>query len=276
MKIAVASGKGGTGKTTISTMLAYAAENSQYIDCDAEEPNGHIFLKPDISSTVPFSLPVPEINTDICTFCEKCSNACVYKALVVVPQIKKVMFFDELCHSCGTCSYVCPVSGALVEVDKEIGKIDVGKANHISFVSGLLNIKEASATQLIGNLKTYIEDDKTVILDSPPGTSCTVVATLEDVDFVVLVTEPTPFGLSDLKLAVELVRNLKIPFGLIVNKHTDGIDLIEKYANEENIEILYRLNFSKEFAQGYSKGILPFEEYKDDFRQILKRIEDRI
>ncbi len=276
MKIAVASGKGGTGKTTISTMLAYAADNSQYIDCDAEEPNGHIFLKPEIEKVIPFTLPVPEINTDICTFCEKCSNACVYKALVIVPQIKKVMFFDELCHSCGTCSYVCPVENALVEVDKEIGKIRIGKANHIAFVEGLLNIKEASATQLIVNLKNYVDNTKTVILDSPPGTSCTVVATLEDSDFVVLVTEPTPFGLSDLKLAVELVRNMNIPFGIVVNKHDDNVDLIEQYAKKENIEILYRLPFSEEFAKNYSKGILPFEEYKNDFKNILKTIEDRI
>ncbi len=276
MKIAVTSGKGGTGKTTISTMLAYAAVNAQYIDCDAEEPNGHIFLKPTIEKTIPFALPVPQINTDICTFCEKCSNACVYKALVIVPQIKKVMFFEELCHSCGTCSYVCPVEGALVEVDKEIGKIRIGKAGKISFAEGILNIKEASATQLINRLKTYTDDSKTVILDSPPGTSCTVVATLEDTDFAVLVTEPTPFGLSDLKLAVELVRNLKIPFGIVVNKHDDSIDIIEKYAEEENIEILYRLNFSEEFARNYSKGILPFEQYKEDFRKILKNIEGRL
>ncbi len=276
MKIAVASGKGGTGKTTISTMLAYADDNSQYIDCDAEEPNGHIFLKPAIDKIIPFNLPVPQINTDICTFCEKCSDACVYKALVIVPQIKKVMFFDELCHSCGTCSYVCPVDKALIEVDKEIGKIRFGKANHISFVEGLLNIKEASATQLISHLKTYIDSKKTVILDAPPGTSCTVVATLEDVDFVILVTEPTPFGLSDLKLAVELVRDMNIPFGIIVNKHDDSISLIDDYAKEENIDILYRLPFSEDFAKNYSKGILPFDKYNKDFKTILKTIKDRI
>ncbi len=276
MKIAVTSGKGGTGKTTISTMLAYAAQNAQYIDCDAEEPNGHIFLKPTIEKEISFTLPVPQINTDICTFCEKCSNACVYKALVIVPQIKKVMFFEELCHSCGTCAYVCPEEGALIEVDKEIGKIQFGRSGNISFVSGILNIKEASATQLINRLKTYIDDSKTVVLDSPPGTSCTVVATLEDTDFAILVTEPTPFGLSDLKLAVELVRNLRIPFGIIVNKHDDSVDIIEQYAKEENIEILYRLYFSEEFARDYSKGVLPFEKYKDDFRKILKTVEDMI
>ncbi len=276
MKIAVTSGKGGTGKTTVSTMLAYAAQNAQYIDCDAEEPNGHIFLKPKIEKTIPFTLPVPKINTDICTFCEKCSDACAYKALVIVPQIKKVMFFDELCHSCGTCSYVCPVEGALEEIDTEIGKIKFGKAGDIDFVEGVLNIKEASATQLISRLKTYMDDTKTVILDSPPGTSCSVVATLEDTDFAVLVTEPTPFGLSDLKLAVELVRDLKLPFGIIVNKHDDSVDIIEKYAKEENIDILYRLEFSEEIAKNYSKGILPFERYKEDFKTILKTIEDKI
>ena len=277
MKIAVASGKGGTGKTTISALLAYAADNAQYIDCDAEEPNGHLFLKPKIEKTVSYTELVPKINEDICTFCGKCADACVYKALVIMGSpLNKTMFFPDLCHSCGACAYVCPVENALVEVEREVGEFKFGKAGHIDFVMGSLNIGEASATQLIINLKKHIDETKTVILDSPPGTSCTVVETLYGVDFVVLVTEPTPFGLNDLRLSVELVRNMNLPFGIIVNKNEDGNNLIEDYAKGENIEILYRLPYSKKIASNYSKGNLPFDEYKDDFKVVLKTIKERI
>ncbi len=278
MKIAVTSGKGGTGKTTIATMLAYSCDNPQYIDCDAEEPNGHLFLKPRIERVEPFNVLVPKINEDICTFCGKCADACVYKALVVMGEpLKKTMFFDDLCHSCGACAYVCPVDGALVEVPQEVGKFKIGRAGHIDFVMGELNIGEASATQLIANLKKrYMDESKTVILDSPPGTSCTVVETIEGADYVLLVSEPTPFGLSDLELSVELVRDMGLKFGIVVNKYEEGDTLIDDYAKNEGIEILFRLPFSKEFARSYSKGELPFERFKSDFRGLLKKIEERV
>lgn len=276
MKIAVASGKGGTGKTTISTLLAYAGENTQYVDCDVEEPNGRIFLKPDIEKTVEYTELVPKINTDICTFCGKCSDACVYKALVVIKAIKKTMFFSELCHSCGVCKYVCPVEDALTEMPKVKGKINIGKAGNISFLEGILDVGEASAVPLIRGLKKYINSEKTTILDSPPGTSCPVVETVEDADFIVLVTEPTPFGLNDLKLAVELTRDLKKPFGIIINKYDKNIRLIDNYTERENIDILYRLKFSREFAKVYSSGNLPFNSLKDDFKNILYQIKSQI
>jgi len=278
MKIAVTSGKGGTGKTTIATMLAKAAENAQYLDCDAEEPNGKFFLKPEIEKTIPYTELVPKINEDRCIFCEKCADACAYKALVVMGEpLKKVMFFDELCHSCGACAYVCPVEGALVEVEQEVGLFNVGKAGNIDFVEGVLNIGEASATRLIATMKKrFMDDKKTVILDSPPGTSCSVVETIDGVDFVVLVSEPTPFGLSDLKLTVELVKNMGLPFGIVINKAEKENSLIDDYARKENIEILYRLEFSRQIAEGYSKGILPFDKYAGDFKKVLKRIEELI
>ncbi len=278
MKIAVASGKGGTGKTTIATMLAYALDNSQYIDCDAEEPNGHLFLKPIIEKEESFKVLVPKINEDICTFCGKCADACAYKALVVMgPPLNRTMFFDDLCHSCGACAYVCPVEGALVEIPEEVGKVKIGKAGHVDFVMGQLNIGEASATQLISYMKkNYMREDKTVILDSPPGTSCTVVETLDGVDFVLLVTEPTPFGLNDLRLSVELVRGMNLPFVIVVNKHEDSNKMIEEYANEEGIEILLRLPYSRKFAENYSKGFLPFEKYKDQFRELYRTLEEQV
>ncbi|AEA34187.1 4Fe-4S binding protein [Hippea maritima] len=278
MKIAVTSGKGGTGKTTIATMLAYSLDNAQYIDCDAEEPNGHLFLKPRIEKKIPYTELVPQINEDVCTFCGKCAEVCAYKALVVMGEpLKKTMFFDELCHSCGACAYVCPIEGALIEVPKRVGEIRTGKASHIDFVMGLLDIGQASATQLIATLKRdYMDDSKTVVLDSPPGTSCTVVETIDGVDFVILVAEPTPFGLSDLKLSVELVRDMGLNFGIIVNKYEKNNRLIEDYAQEETIPILYRLPFSKDIARSYSNGALPFEKFKNDFKEVIKQIEERI
>ncbi len=276
MKIAVASGKGGTGKTTIATMLAYATGSGQYVDCDAEEPNGHIFLKPAIEKEFDFTMPIPHINTDVCTFCQKCEEACVYKAIVIVPQIKKVMFFDDLCHACGTCSYVCPVEGAIEEIDQPVGRIRIGRAKDLHFLEGRLNIKEASATQLINNLKKHIIKDATVVLDAPPGTSCSVVATLDGVDYVLLVTEPTPFGLSDLKLSVELVESMNLPFSIVVNKDRDDVTIIDEYAKQKGIDIIYRLPFSEEFAKLYSEGILPFDDYRSDFENLLKKIEERI
>ena len=278
MKIAVTSGKGGTGKTTISTMLAYSCDNSQYIDCDAEEPNGHLFLKPEIERVEPFNVLVPKIIEEKCIFCGRCADACAYKALVVMGEpLKKTMFFDDLCHSCGACAYVCPIEGALVEVPEEVGKIKIGKAGHIDFVMGELNIGEASATQLIMSLKKrYLDDSKTVILDSPPGTSCTVVETIDGSDYVLLVTEPTPFGLSDLKLSVELVRGMGLPFGIVVNKYEKGNTLVDDYAKEEGIEILFRLPYSLEFARSYSKGELPFDKFRNDFKGLLRKIEERL
>ncbi len=278
MKIAVTSGKGGTGKTTISTMLAYSCDNSQYIDCDAEEPNGHLFLKPEIERVEPFNVLVPKIIEEKCIFCGRCADACAYKALVVMGEpLKKTMFFDDLCHSCGACAYVCPIEGALVEVPEEVGKIKIGKAGHIDFVMGELNIGEASATQLIMSLKKrYLDDSKTVILDSPPGTSCTVVETIDGSDYVLLVTEPTPFGLSDLKLSVELVRDMGLPFGIVVNKYEKGNTLVDDYAKEEGIEILFRLPYSLEFARSYSKGELPFDKFRNDFKGLLRKIEERL
>lgn len=278
MKIAVTSGKGGTGKTTISTMLAYSCDNSQYIDCDAEEPNGHLFLKPEIERVEPFNVLVPKIIEEKCIFCGRCADACAYKALVVMGEpLKKTMFFDDLCHSCGACAYVCPIEGALVEVPEKVGKIKIGKAGHIDFVMGELNIGEASATQLIMSLKKrYLDDSKTVILDSPPGTSCTVVETIDGSDYVLLVTEPTPFGLSDLKLSVELVRGMGLPFGIVVNKYEKGNTLVDDYAKEEGIEILFRLPYSLEFARSYSKGELPFDKFRNDFKGLLRKIEERL
>ena len=277
MWITVASGKGGTGKTTVSVSLALAIENSMYVDADVEEPNGAIFLKPTIEKEFAYTEPIPEIHTDVCTFCGKCVDACVYKAIVILKPLRKVMFFPELCHSCGLCAYVCPVPDALVEVPKEKGKIRTGYTEKLQFIEGVLNLGEASATPMIRGIKKYIPKDKNVIIDAPPGTSCPVVEATEDSDFILLVTEPTPFGLNDLELAVSVVKDMKIPFGIVVNKAEEGNTLIENYAEGKNIPIIGKIPFKREIAKYYSKGvpvIYSIEKGEEIFEKMFERIKE--
>ncbi len=273
MKVAVASGKGGTGKTIVSTSLFLSVNDAAYIDMDVEEPNGAIFISPEIEREERFSLPVPSFNENICTFCNACAEACVYSAISVIPQAKKVLFFEELCHSCGVCKYVCPEPGAIVEVPKEIGTIRVG--NNGNFVEGTLDIGIPSAVPLISGIKRYIPDNDVVILDSPPGTSCPVVETLKDSDYVILVTEPTPFGINDLSLALDIVRELEKPHGIIVNKHNEKVSLAREFARSKDVEILLEIPFSRKVAEGYSKGIPLVDiepEYRSNFKDLIERI----
>jgi MinD superfamily P-loop ATPase len=278
MWITVASGKGGTGKTTVSVSLALSAKNGVYVDADVEEPNGALFLKPSIEKTIPYTEPIPQIDTNICTFCGKCADACVYKAIVILKPLKKAMFFPELCHSCGLCAYVCPVKGALTEVPRKKGTIRFGKSDGIQFIEGTLDLGESSATPLIRGMKKYIpRNNVNVIIDAPPGTSCPVVEAMEDSDFVVLVTEPTLFGLNDLKLTVSLVRELALPFGVIINKSEENNFLIDHYAEDEKIPILGRIPFSLSVAEDYSKGIPAIYALKDGkkvFRAIFEKIKE--
>ncbi len=251
MVIAVASGKGGTGKTTVAVNLSLLIENSQYIDCDVEEPNGHIFLKPKIERSVEFCLPVPKIDEDRCIKCGRCTEVCEYHALVLIKD--KVLFFPELCHGCGACSYFCE-QGAIEEVGKAIGVIEIGRSENIDFAQGKLKVGEAVATPLIRELKRYIKKDRTVILDAPPGTSCPVIETVKGVDFVILVTEPTPFGMHDFILAKGVVEKLSIPYGVVINVCDIGDRKIFDYCEKEGIPILSKIPFSKEIAEAYSKG----------------------
>ena len=277
MKIAIASGKGGTGKTTFTTLFAYANKPSLYVDTDVEEPNGHFFLKPVFEEEKDFSELVPEIIDDKCTFCGICANECPYKALVIIKPTKKWLFFPELCHSCGICSYVCPEKGALIEVPRKKGIIRKGKAGEIKFIGGLLNLGEPTAVPLISAVKKEIPDnEEKVIIDAPPGTSCPVVEVLRDVDYVLLVSEPTPFGVYDLSLTVDLVRDLGKPFSIVENKYREGDNLLKDYAEKEKIEIIYKLPYEEEIAKGYSKGMLPFERFEKDMVGLYKEIERRL
>jgi len=276
MYIAVASGKGGTGKTLVSTTLALCAGDCYYVDLDVEEPNGFVFLQPEIEQEVPFSLSVPEINESICTFCEKCAAACSYNALAIIPPVKKAMFFSDLCHACGACAYVCPTPGALREIDKQIGRIRVGRTGKVKFIEGRLNVGQPSGVPLIGGIvNDYVDMKDLLIVDAAPGTSCPVVESLKKSDYVILVTEPTPFGLNDLKLTVEVARELGKKSGIIVNKDTGKWSGIDEFSEEAHIPILLKIPYSLDIQKAYSRGVPLLEslpDIKDKFMTLLDRI----
>ena len=278
MIISVASGKGGTGKTTVAVNLALVLNNIQFLDGDVEEPNAHLFLKPEISNKKLATIPVPEVDESKCDYCGKCRDVCAYNAIAVMPKDgdKKgsVLIFPHLCHGCGGCSLLCPRE-AIREVGKEIGIIETGNCGDMQFVHGKLNIGEIMSPPLIKQVKGYINPKRTVIIDAPPGTSCPVIASVKGSDFCILVTEPTPFGLHDLTLAVEVLRKMNIPFGVIINRTNIGDEKVDKYCLRENISILMRIPFDKKIAEVYSKGIPIVEsqpEYKNEFKKLFDRI----
>jgi MinD superfamily P-loop ATPase len=277
MIISVASGKGGTGKTLVATSLALSLKgnaNVQLLDCDVEEPNAHLFLKPVITYIEPVFISVPTVDMKICNCCGKCAEVCAYHAIAVVP--KHVLTFLELCHGCGACSYLCPEK-AITEEGREIGIVESGHSEGVNFVHGKLNVGEAMAPPVIRKVKELANHDDTVIVDVPPGTSCPVVESVKDSDFCVLVTEPTPFGLNDLVLAVETVRQLKIPCGVIINRAGVGDGKVEEYCKKEGIPILLTIPLNTEIARLYSKGITlvaGMSEWKDDFIKLFEEIGD--
>jgi MinD superfamily P-loop ATPase len=253
--LSIASGKGGTGKTLVATSLALSLKDRQRVqllDCDVEEPNDHIFLRPVITQKEPVSIPVPEIDEERCTHCGLCAQVCAYNALAVLPD--RVMVFPELCHGCGACSYLCPEK-AISEVGQETGVVEQGYADSIDFVQGRLNVGEAMATPVIRQVKERANADGLVIIDAPPGTSCPVVESVKDSHFCLLVTEPTPFGFNDLVLAVETVRELGIPLAVVLNRTGTGDKRVEEYCRQQNIPILLTIPLDTKIARLYSKGI---------------------
>lgn len=278
MNIAIASGKGGTGKTTVAVNLAYflatSGQSVQYLDCDVEEPNGHLFLKPTIEIQTPATVMVPKIIEGKCTFCGACSAKCQYNALVSLPNIPPLVF-SGLCHGCCLCTHVCP-EGAIVEDTREIGHIEQGTGmENISFVHGVLNVGEAMAVPLIRQVKEHTADAWVHITDAPPGTACPLVATIGKTDIVVMVTEPTPFGLHDLAIAVSVAEQIGVPLGLVINRERDRFSPLERYIKEHRLEVFARIPEDRRIAERYSKGEIIVEalpEYRALFEDLAKAI----
>jgi MinD superfamily P-loop ATPase len=276
MRIAVASGKGGTGKTTVATNIALSTDNVQFLDCDVEEPNANIFLKTKIQNSEDVTVSIPKIIKNKCDFCGKCSDFCAYNAIAVVPS--NVLVFPELCHSCGGCKIVCP-KDAIRWNKRSVGKVEHGQIKNLDFYHGLLNIGEIQAIPVIKSLKKKINDKKNVIIDVPPGTSCPVIESIGGSDYCILVTEPTPFGLHDLKLAVEVVKHLKIPFGVIINRDGIGYKKVETYCKNEKIPILLKIPENRSIAKLYSKGIalvIDNKKWHDMFLKVFSKIKNEV
>jgi MinD superfamily P-loop ATPase len=275
MKIVVLSGKGGTGKTTISTNLAINMQNAVLIDTDVEEPNSHIFLKPHIEDTISVTKEYPRV-TDQCILCGKCGDFCRYNA--ILPGRNKVLIFKEMCHDCGGCQLVCPTN-AIEYISRGIGNIYSGASEYgVNMKYGDLDVGEVSGVKIIEKLKELVKDEEMVIIDAPPGTSCSTVAAATDADYAIIVSEPTPFGVSDMKMVVEMLRNMNIPFGVVVNKAGLGDEEIYRYCDEENIEILQEIPFDREIAKLYASGNIlsnELQSYKEKFEAILKKIKYR-
>jgi MinD superfamily P-loop ATPase len=273
--LSIASGKGGTGKTTVATNLALALESGvQLLDCDVEEPNGALFIQPEWTSRETFYAMVPEVDEDACTRCGQCAELCQFKAITVIGDT--ILTFPELCHSCGGCVRVCP-EDAVSETGRPLGVIRMGNRNGLAFADAVLNVGVAFAPPLIRRVRSETLPDSKVIIDAPPGTSCPVIAAVKGTDFVLMVTEPTPFGLSDLKLAAEVVRILGIPCGLVVNRAGLEYEDVHGFAKEKGIPILMEIPFDRRIAEAYSRGealVDGTSEWRDRFLDLYGRIED--
>jgi len=279
MIISVASGKGGTGKTLVATSLALALSHDgkvQLLDCDVEEPNDHIFLHPILNQSQSVLIPVPKVDKAKCTYCGKCAEVCAYNAIAVIKE--NVLVFSELCHGCGACSYLCP-EAAITEEGRQVGVVETANSGNLELIQGRLTIGEAMAPPVIREVKKHINRTNMVILDVCPGTSCPVIEAIKGSDFCLLVTEPTPFGLNDLSLAVEVVRSLDVPCGVIINRVGVGDEEVDNYCRRQGIPILLKIPLDRDIAILYSRGIALIEgmpHWRDEFLRLFENIKDYI
>jgi MinD superfamily P-loop ATPase len=250
--VAVASGKGGTGKTTVAVHLARMLRGEvELLDCDVEAPNDHLFLRPTRESVEPVGILVPKVDVELCTACGQCSEICQYNALAVLRD--RVIVFPELCHGCGGCALACP-ERAISEVSRPIGVVESGGADGVRLIQGRLNVGEALAPPLIRAVRARARGDGLVLIDSPPGTSCSMIAAVRAADLSLLVTEPTPFGLNDLKLAVEALRTLGIPSMVVVNRAGTGDRRVHEYCADQDLEIALEIPDDRRIAEAYARG----------------------
>lgn len=277
MKVAVASGKGGTGKTTVALNLASVmGKKVQLLDCDVEEPDDHLFFKERLETTQDVTVKIPKVNLLRCNGCEECSDFCQFGAITMVGE--KPLVFPEMCHGCGGCTLICPKS-AITEIEQHIAVVESLVHGNIHLIHGRLDIGSTLAPEVIRAVKSEADKNATIILDAPPGTSCPVVTTLEGTDFVVLVTEPTPFGLHDLTLAVNMVHALEIPFGVVINRSGDHDDGILEFCGKNGIPVLLRIPDDRRIAESYSRGELIIDalpEYRNHFSALLQKITDGV
>jgi len=273
--LAIASGKGGTGKTTVSVNMARMfGADIQLLDCDVEEPNDHLFLKAAAISEEIVHVPVPQVNNTLCDGCGECGRFCRFHA--IVPSAGGTLVFSDMCHGCGGCMKVCPRK-AIHEVDQRIGAVETGRLDDITLIKGRLDIGRAMAPPLIRAVKDRLRKDIPAILDAPPGTSCPMITTLQGADYTLLVTEPTPFGLHDLKLAVDTVRTLRIPFGVVINRSGIGDDRVRAYCREEKIPVLLEIPDDRRIAENCSEGKLVVDalpEYRPFFQKLIRLVRD--
>lgn len=276
MIIAVASGKGGTGKTTIATNLAVALHSEghevQYADCDVEAPNGHIFMKPRITETIAVTMPAPRLDPEKCTHCEQCGEVCQFSAVVCIKD--KVLFFRDLCHGCGACALICP-TGAITEEPRDVGVVEIGECDGPTFIHGRLKIGEPLSPKVIAAIRERLRPDGIVVIDAPPGATCPTIEAINHTDHIVLVAEPTPFGLHDLKIACEVTRTLGIPFSIAVNRADIGDDRVIRFAEEKGVPIVLEMPHDRRVAEAYSGGELivkALPEYRETFLGMFEKI----